>query len=103
MRIEQAIKDRALALGFDAVGITDAAPIDPEDVAHLEAWLASGRAGQMAYLHNHVEKRIDLALILLKKGFQSRTFFGTDNRFFTFIAPVHFIQQRHFFKITRCF
>jgi epoxyqueuosine reductase len=64
MRIEQAIKDRALALGFDAVGITDAAPIDPEDVAHLKAWLASGRAGQMAYLHKNVEKRIDPGALL---------------------------------------
>ena len=64
MRIEQAIKERALALGFDAVGITDAAPIDAEDSERLKAWLASGRAGQMAYLHRNLEKRVDPGALL---------------------------------------
>jgi len=64
MSIEQEIKDRALALGFDAVGITDASPIDSEEVERLRAWLASGRAGQMAYLHRNFEKRVDPGSLL---------------------------------------
>jgi epoxyqueuosine reductase len=64
MSIEQEIKDRALALGFDAVGITDASPIDSEDIERLRAWLASGRAGQMAYLHRNFKKRVDPGALL---------------------------------------
>jgi len=64
MSLEQQIKDKALALGFDAAGITDAAPISPEHVAHLEAWLRSGYAGRMDYMHRHLEKRIDPARLL---------------------------------------
>jgi epoxyqueuosine reductase QueG len=37
MTLEQEIKDRALALGFDAVGITDASPIADDDIARLNA------------------------------------------------------------------
>ncbi len=69
MTLEQEIKDRALALGFDAVGITDASPIADDDIARLNAWLRTGRAGQMGYMHRNVEKRIDPAALL--KGAQS--------------------------------
>jgi epoxyqueuosine reductase len=64
MSLEQEIRDKALALGFDAAGITDAAPIGPEHVAHFEAWLRSGYAGRMDYMHGHLEKRIDPARLL---------------------------------------
>jgi epoxyqueuosine reductase len=58
MSLEQQIQDKALALGFDAVGITDASPIGPEHAEHFEAWLRSGYAGGMDYMHRHLEKRI---------------------------------------------
>jgi epoxyqueuosine reductase len=64
MSLEQEIKDRALELGFDAVGITDAAPIAREDVEHLRAWLDAGAAGEMAYLQRNVEKRTHPAALL---------------------------------------
>lgn len=64
MSLEQEIKDKALALGFDAAGITDAAPIGPEHVAHLEAWLRAGYAGRLDYMHRHLEKRIHPAQLL---------------------------------------
>ena len=51
MSLEQQIKDRAMELGFDAVGITDASPLAPADIDRFQAWLAAGRAGQMQYLH----------------------------------------------------
>jgi epoxyqueuosine reductase len=58
MSLEQEIKDQALALGFDAVGITDTSPIPAEHVEHFERWLRSGCAGRMEYMHRHLEKRL---------------------------------------------
>jgi epoxyqueuosine reductase len=49
------LKRRALALGFDAVGITTL-----ERNAHageLERWLGAGYGGTMTYLHRQAEKR----------------------------------------------
>ena len=64
MTLEQEIKDRALQLGFDAVGITDASPIADADVARLRAWLRAGCAGRMQYMHRNIEKRIHPAALL---------------------------------------
>jgi epoxyqueuosine reductase len=64
MSLEQQIKDKAVALGFDAVGITDASPIGAEHVEHLKAWLQSGCAGRMDYMHRNLEKRIHPAKLL---------------------------------------
>ncbi len=69
MSLEQEIKDRALEIGFDAVGITDAAPIDRADVERIEHWLQSGHAGTMRYMHGNLEKRIHPAALL--EGAQS--------------------------------
>lgn len=69
MALEQEIKDRAISLGFDAVGITDASPIADPEVAHLQRWLQAGRAGQMHYMYRHFEKRIYPGALL--KGAQS--------------------------------
>jgi len=64
MSLEQEIKDRALKLGFDAVGITDASPIAETDIERLRTWLQAGRAGQMGYLHRNFDKRIHPAALL---------------------------------------
>ena len=64
MTLEQEIKDKARTLGFDAVGITDAAPIAPADVERLRTWLASGCAGEMHYMQRNFEKRIAPAALL---------------------------------------
>jgi epoxyqueuosine reductase len=64
MSMEQEIKARARALGFDAVGITDASPIAREDIERLKAWLASGRAARMDYLRRNFEKRTDPRALL---------------------------------------
>jgi epoxyqueuosine reductase len=69
MSLEQEIKDQALALGFDAVGITDTSPIPAEHVELFERWLRAGCAGRMEYMHRHLEKRINPAL--LRKGAKS--------------------------------
>jgi len=69
MSLEQEIKNKVLELGFDAVGITDAAPIDRADVERLEDWLQSDRAGNMHYMHRNLEKRTHPAALL--EGAQS--------------------------------
>lgn len=67
--MEQEIKDQALALGFDAVGITDTAPLGAEHVERFERWLRSGCAGRMEYMHCNLEKRLHPAQ--LRKGAKS--------------------------------
>jgi epoxyqueuosine reductase len=58
------IKSRALELGFDAVGIARAEPL--EAWSRYQAWLDQGRHGEMAYLASpkHRERRADPARIL---------------------------------------
>ncbi len=69
MGAEQEIKDKALELGFDAVGITDASAIGSEHVEHLKAWLRSGYAGRMEYMHRNLDQRLDPTR--LRKGAKS--------------------------------
>jgi epoxyqueuosine reductase len=54
----QAIKQQALALGFDLCGIAPAARL-PE-LARLREWLERGYAGEMAYLHKSADTRADI-------------------------------------------
>lgn len=59
MSLSEDIKQKAIELGFDLVGITGAGPIDVEQVEFLAGWLKSGCAGQMSYLQRNFEKRIN--------------------------------------------
>ncbi|MGN7786757.1 tRNA epoxyqueuosine(34) reductase QueG [Niabella sp. 22666] len=52
------VKQTAAQLGFDYCGIAKATPLD-EDARRLEAWLNKGMHGQMKYMENHFELRID--------------------------------------------
>jgi epoxyqueuosine reductase len=52
------IKQHALALGFTSVGITRA-EVFSDEARRLEAWLTKGFHGDMAYMENHFEKRIN--------------------------------------------
>ena len=64
MPLTQEIKHKALQLGFDLVGITDASPLTARQVEFFADWLKAGYAGQMTYLHRNLEKRIDPAKLL---------------------------------------
>jgi len=64
MSVSQEIKHKAIELGFDLIGITDASPIDTRHIELLSQWLKSGFAGRMSYLHNNFEKRTQPALLL---------------------------------------
>ena len=64
MTITERIKEKALELGFDLVGITDASPVGTEQVNRLIGWLDAGYAGRMTWLHSNLEKRTDPAKLL---------------------------------------
>jgi epoxyqueuosine reductase len=64
MTLNEKIKQTALELGFDLVGITDASPVSKEQVGRLLGWLDAGHAGQMTWLHSNLEKRTDPAKLL---------------------------------------
>jgi len=64
MRLTEQIKQKALALGFDLVGITDARPVDSSQVEILTDWLETGCAAGMSYMHRNFEKRIEPAKLL---------------------------------------
>jgi len=52
------IRQMAMDAGFYAVGFAKAEQMKPE-AQRLEAWLNKGKHGQMHYMANHFEKRID--------------------------------------------
>jgi len=59
MNYPDKIKSRALQLGFDLVGITNASPISQQQVELLSNWITRGYAGQMNYMHRNFKMRID--------------------------------------------
>jgi epoxyqueuosine reductase len=59
MCIAEKIKTKAIELGFDLVGLTDAGAIDSRQVEYFEQWLRKGFAGEMSYMHWNLDKRIN--------------------------------------------
>jgi epoxyqueuosine reductase len=53
------VKRKAIDLGFDLVGITDAAAIDAGHIESFENWLRAGFAGQMGYMHRNLGERFN--------------------------------------------
>jgi epoxyqueuosine reductase len=62
MSVTDAVKERALDLGFIACGITHPGPTAHGD--RLDEWLARGYAGTMRYLHRQAKRRKDPSLIV---------------------------------------
>jgi epoxyqueuosine reductase len=58
------IRQQALKLGFDACGFAKAAPVRATDSAYFQQWLEQGHQGDMAYLQNHFDKRMDPTLLV---------------------------------------
>lgn len=52
------IKEEAKALGFLSCGIAKAGFLE-EEAPRLEKWLRQGRHGEMHYMENHFDKRLD--------------------------------------------
>ena len=74
-----AIKDKAMDLGFDLIGVS---PIDsfPENQFYKE-WLNKGFSGEMTYLERNPEKREDIQNILpgAKSVISCAMNYNTDN------------------------
>ena len=60
--MKEAVRARALELGFDDCRFTTAAP--PGSAQHFTAWIESGQHGAMGYLARNAHKRIDPQEIL---------------------------------------
>jgi len=69
MSLSQDIKHKTIELGFDLLGVTDAAPIDAEQATAFAEWLEAGFAGDMDYMHRNLQKRLSPAELL--QGAQS--------------------------------
>ena len=62
-QISQIIKFRAQELGFAFCGISKAGFLEKE-APRLEAWLNTHQHGEMAYMANHFDKRLDPRLLV---------------------------------------
>jgi len=62
--MKEQIRQFCMDLGFDAVGITTAEPVEAAHVDYFQQWLADGHAGEMSYMHRNIEKRFDPAKLL---------------------------------------
>lgn len=64
MDLTQHVKDTALSLGFDAVGITHAGAVGPRDRERFARWLEAGHQAGMGYMARDADKRMDPGLLL---------------------------------------
>src|SRR6478735_2124786 len=62
-RYTQFIKSEAKRLGFLSCGISKAGFLEQE-APRLEAWLNVQMHGQMSYMENHFDKRLDPTLLV---------------------------------------
>lgn len=62
--ISRTIKAEAFRLGFSAVGFAEAAPVEAYVADGYRRWIAEGRQGEMAYLENNLDKRLDPTLLM---------------------------------------
>ena len=62
--MKEQIRQYCLDLGFDAVGITTAEPVETAHVQYFRQWLDAGLAADMGYMHRNTEKRFDPAKLL---------------------------------------
>jgi epoxyqueuosine reductase len=72
--LEERIKERAMRLGFDPVGVTTLGPVGSYPA--FEEWLMKGFAGEMAYLPRGADKRRDTRLTV--PGARSAIVVGLD-------------------------
>jgi len=62
-RHTQLIKTKASAFGFQSCGISKATFLE-EEANHLERWLKNNYHGEMKYMENHFDKRLDPRLLV---------------------------------------
>lgn len=62
-KLARLIKQKAQSLGFSFCGISKAAFLE-EEAPRLEKWLKENRHGEMQYMANHFDKRLDPRLLV---------------------------------------
>lgn len=62
-KYSQVIKSKAKSFGFQNCGISKAGFLE-EDANHLENWLKNNHHGEMKYMENHFDKRLDPRLLV---------------------------------------
>lgn len=62
--LSQLIKEKALKIGFDACGFSKAEKVEDKDILSLRSWLDNNYHGEMAYMANHFDKRINPTLLV---------------------------------------
>lgn len=62
-KYSQLIKAKAISFGFQNCGISKADFLE-EDAHHLEKWLKNNFHGEMKYMENHFDKRLDPRLLV---------------------------------------
>ena len=64
MTLAQDVKHKAIELGFDLAGITDASALNNEQFKLFTDWLAFGYAARMDYMRKNLDKRTSPAKLL---------------------------------------
>jgi len=62
--LAELIKNKAFELGFDAAGIARVSPVDAVYEERFLRWLADGYQGEMQYMSNHVDMRLDPSVLV---------------------------------------
>src|SRR5580698_6960175 len=62
-KYSQFIKNEAQRLGFMFCGISEAGFLE-EEAPRLESWLNANMHGEMSYMENHFDKRLDPRLLV---------------------------------------
>ena len=105
MTIEEKIKQKAIELGFNLVGITDAGSISQPEIDRLNSWIESGCAAQMEYLKRNIDKRVNpsrlldeaASIISLAMSYATGTQHAPDNdEYYGRIADYALCDDYHF-------
>ena len=64
LKLSNEIKAEAKRLGFFACGIAKAAPVDATTATEVKRWLDNGCFGDMAYMNNYTDKRLNPKLLM---------------------------------------
>ncbi|MFA6831967.1 MAG: tRNA epoxyqueuosine(34) reductase QueG [Bacteroidaceae bacterium] len=58
------VKQTAQSLGFDYFGIAKGEPVETVHALEFKQWIATGKHGEMSYLENNLEKRLNPCLLV---------------------------------------
>jgi epoxyqueuosine reductase len=64
MTITEKIKQKAVEIGFDLVGVTTAESLSEKEVDIFQKWIESDYNGQLWYMQNNLDKRTDPGKLL---------------------------------------